>query len=190
MTPFGAGAAWGMAPVAKLGETSMAFGRFFSRTIPEPRRAPRIKRAFDIATSADGGRTFRRALPVDISSGGIGMLAADDIPEDFVLTMRLERKSIRARVRKVSSTLGTLKGRIAWRIGARFTNVTTDDLEMIERFVHRVPARDGRRASRRLADAQAVARRRRPDPAALGRARPASRRAGEDRTSPRLSIPS
>jgi len=111
----------------------------FSKSVVEPRRSPRVKRPFDVTRSSDGGRTFRRVLPVDLSAGGVGFVAEADAPADFEVSLRLERKTIKARAQKISSTLGTVHGKVVWRIGARFTSVSTGDQEMIERFIHSVP---------------------------------------------------
>jgi PilZ domain-containing protein len=115
------------------------FGIFRKRE-REVRQHPRIKRPFGVNCSPDGGATFVQALPVDISVGGVGLVTEAEIPhEEFVVALQLESKSILARVTRVSSSKGTVRGRIAWRVGTRFAGIDADCIDVVDRFVKELP---------------------------------------------------
>jgi hypothetical protein len=79
-------------------------------------------------------------MAVDISLGGVGMVLHEELPvEEIVVALQLESKSILARVTKVSSSMGTVQGRVAWRVGTRFAGIDAEDHEVVDRFVKDLP---------------------------------------------------
>jgi len=110
------------------------------RLLSGPRDVSRSKRPFGIATSTDGGMTFANAYPVDISVDGVALIATQEIKTiKMLVTIDLDNKRIEALARCVSAQKGKLKGKVVWRIGARFIDIARDDRMLIHRFVKRLP---------------------------------------------------
>lgn len=90
--------------------------------------------------STDGGITFDKVYPVDISVDGVALITTEEITQRPILvTIDLDNKRIQALAQCVSAQKGTLKGNIVWRIGARFVQIAREDRMLIDRFVKRLP---------------------------------------------------
>lgn len=123
------------ATARRLGELEWALAR-----LTHPREARRTKRHFGVTVSVDGGRTFTRAYPVDISVAGIALISFEEPKaRRFVANLDLENKRIQAAAEVVTVQKGTLRGNIVWRIGARFIEIAREVRALIERFVRHVP---------------------------------------------------
>lgn len=131
------------ATARRLNELEWALAR-----LHPPRATPRACRYFGVALSTDGGNTFAKAYPVDISVDGVALISDQELKtRRFIVTLDLDNKRIQASAQCVTMQKGTLKGNIVWRIGARFLQIAREDREVIDRFVRRIPLNAAAQAS-------------------------------------------
>ena len=99
-----------------------------------------MRRYFGVSCSTDGGQTFVRAYPVDLSVDGVGLISVDEIrTRTMIVSLELDGIRIQAAAQCVSVKKGTLRGNVVWRVGARFLRLAREDRAVIDRFVQRLP---------------------------------------------------
>jgi hypothetical protein len=98
------------------------------------RKFPRKRKPYRATYSIDGA-SFRPAIGLDISGGGLCILAQEKLAKDEVeIHATLEKRTVRLRAKTVWQDNVTHQGRTVWRYGMRFTGIPADDWDAVIRF--------------------------------------------------------
>lgn len=114
------------------------------------RKFPRKRKPYRAAYSLDGKST-RAAIGLDISGGGLCILAQEPIGQDeFEVRLDLEERHLRMRVKTVWHDNVQHQGRKVWRYGTRFVGIPADDWDAIMRYTMDRPVAESNKAQEEL----------------------------------------
>ncbi len=114
------------------------------------RKFPRKRKPYRAVYSLDGKST-RAAIGLDISGGGLCILAQEPIaPEEFEVRLELDERHLRMRVKTVWHDNVQHQGRKVWRYGTRFVGIQADDWDAIMRYTTGRPVAESNKAQEEL----------------------------------------
>jgi hypothetical protein len=114
------------------------------------RKFPRKRKPYKAAYSLDG-KAQRAAIGLDISGGGMCLLAQEPIPrEEFEVRAQLDERQVRVRAKIVWQDNVQHQGRRVWRYGMRFTGIPADDWDAIIRYTTDRPVAEENKAQDEL----------------------------------------
>jgi hypothetical protein len=115
------------------------------------RKFPRKRKPYRAGYSLDG-KTTRPAIGLDISGGGLCILAQEAIGrEEFEVRVQLDERNLRVRAKVVWHDNVQHQGRKVWRYGMRFTGIPADDWDAIIRYTTDRPISEANKAQEELA---------------------------------------
>lgn len=119
---------------------------------PNRRKYPRKRKPFRAAVSLDGGVTYKPAIGLDISGGGICVLTQEPVaPAEFEIRASLDTRVVRVRAKTVWHDTVVHQGKSVWRYGMSFTGVSADDWDAVVRYCSDKPVAEENKAQEELA---------------------------------------
>jgi PilZ domain len=114
------------------------------------RKFPRKRKPYRATYSLDG-KAARAAIGLDISGGGLCILAQEPIGRDeFEVRAELDGRSVRMRAKVVWHDNVQHQGKKVWRYGMRFIGIAADDWDAIVRYTTDRPVTEANKAQQEL----------------------------------------
>lgn len=115
------------------------------------RKYPRKRKPYRATVSVDGGLTQKPAIGLDISGGGLCVLAQEPVGKtEFEVRATIETKVVRIRAKSVWQDTVTHQGKSVWRYGMKFTGISADDWDSIIRYTTDRPVEEDNKAQNEL----------------------------------------
>lgn len=115
------------------------------------RKYPRKKKPFRASYVLDG-QNQRPAIGLDISAGGVGFLAQEQIPvKEFEMLIQVEDRVMRVRAKSMREEPATYQGKRVFRYGMMFVGIGADDWDAIVRYTTDKAVAEPNKAAEELA---------------------------------------
>jgi len=115
------------------------------------RKYPRKRKPYRATVSIDGGLTQKPAIGLDISGGGLCVLAQEPVGKnEFEVRATVETKVVRIRAKAVWQDTVTHQGKSVWRYGMKFTGISADDWDVVIRYTTDKPVEEDNKAQNEL----------------------------------------